>query len=269
MNALNKHNSLQRIILFSILVNAVAFLSPLLGGSPSEPGFGFILWGVAPMLVALVMRAATRDWADLGLKPAFKKNVLWYGISFFAIPVLMVLTLWTGVLTAISTVSGFSLGEFLNTVLIALPIFFIFAIFEEVGWRGYLTPKLDALGVNRFVSSVIVGIVWATWHLPYITELTWAYSSGDLAVFLPRFYLICIMLSILYGEIRSGAGTFWTAVLMHAVSNSFGHPLAAEYVSYAAGAEFFANLGNGVIFIVFVGLVGIAIHRWRLKKALS
>lgn len=269
MNTLEKQKTLWRVVLFSVLVNGVAFLSPLLGGSPSKPGLGFILWGVAPMLVSLVMRVVTRDWTDLGHKPTFKKNLLWYGISFFAIPVLMLLTLGADVLTSLATVSGFSLEEFLKTMLIALPFFFIFAIFEEVGWRGYLTPKLDVLGLNRFVSSIIVGIVWATWHLPYLTELTWAYSSGDLETFLPRFYFTCIVLSVLYGEVRSGSGTFWTAVFMHAMGNAFGHPLAVEYISYAAGKEFFADIGNGMIFIVIIALAGMVSQRWRSKKELA
>lgn len=269
MTTLEKRKTLWRVLIFSVLVSGVALLSPLLGGSPTKPGLGFILWGIAPMLMSLLMRAGTHDWSDLGLKPAFKKNVRWYGISFFLIPILMVLTLWIGFLTSISTVSGFSLREFMQTVLIALPFFFIFAIFEEVGWRGYLTPKLDALGLNRFVSSVLVGLVWATWHLPYITELSWAYSSGDFATFLPRFYLTCIALSLLMGEIRGASGTFWTAVLMHGVSNAFGHPLAAEYVSYTAGWEFVASLSNGLILIMFIGMLSAWVNRWKSKMAVS
>ena len=37
--------------------------------------------------------------------------------------------------------------------------------FEEIGWRGYLLPRI----ANRFgllTSSLIVGVIWALWHLP-------------------------------------------------------------------------------------------------------
>ncbi len=77
------------IVIFSILVLAVAFLAPLLGGSPSAMGPGFILWGAAPLLVALLMRLATRDWADAGLKPGFGRNAGWYLFGFIACPVLV------------------------------------------------------------------------------------------------------------------------------------------------------------------------------------
>lgn len=256
-----------RIVIFSVLVNVVAWIGPLLGGSPSSPGLGFILWGTAPLLVSLIMRFLTRDWSDRGIKPAIGKNFRWYIISFLALPVLMVTTLLIGILLSVSSVSEFALGKFLQTVLTALPIFFIFAIFEEVGWRGYLVPKLDSLGMNRLVASAIVAVVWATWHMPYIRELTWVYSSEDLLVFIPRFYLLCFAFSILYGEIRSLTATFWPAVLMHAIGNAFGHPLAAEYVKNMAGMEYLGSISNGLILIALVGFLGALINRLRLRVA--
>ena len=38
------------------------------------------------------------------------------------------------------------------------------AIGEELGWRGYLHKHLDA-GLAGLVSSVIVGTLWALWHV--------------------------------------------------------------------------------------------------------
>ncbi len=267
MNDFERQKAILLIVTFSILVNVVAWVSPLLGGSPASPGLGFILWGTAPLLVSLIMRFVTRDWSDLGGKPAIRKNAKWYWVSLLAIPIIMALTLLIGILISVSSVSEFPMGKYFLTSLTALPIFFIFAIFEEVGWRGYLSPKLDALGINRFMASAIVAVVWATWHLPYIRELTWVYSSEELVTFIPRFYLVCFALSLVYGEIRSITGTFWLAVLMHAVGNSFGHPLAAEYVTFAAGTEYLGSISNGLIFIAFVVLLGVVIYRWRLKKS--
>jgi len=254
------------IAIFSVLVNALAWIALSLGGSPASPGPGFILWGTAPLLVSLLMRAVTRDWSDLGIRPGIRKNAGWYLVSLLAIPVLMVLTTLVGVIFSIASVSGFSLGKLLQTVLTALPIFIIFAIFEEVGWRGYLAPKLDSLGMNPFVAYAIVAIVWASWHLPYIRELTWVYTSEDLSAFIPRYYLVCFALSVLYGEARSITATFWPAVLMHGVTNAFGHSLVAGYITFAPGMEYLVSISTGFIFIVFVGIAGVAINRWRMQK---
>jgi membrane protease YdiL (CAAX protease family) len=266
VNALEQQKTVRLVVIYSLLVNGVAWIAPLLGGSPSSIGPGFILWGTAPLLVSLLMRAVTRDWADLGIRPAIGKNVRWYVISFLALPALMVLALLADRLFSIASVAGFSLGKFLSTILVALPVFFIFAIFEEVGWRGYLAPKLAALGINRYLAAILVGVVWASWHLPYLRELAWVYSSEDLATFIPRFYLVCIALSLVYGEIRNISGTFWPAILMHAVTNAFGHPLDADYITIAAGAEFLASISNGFFFIALVAILGVVIERRQARK---
>jgi membrane protease YdiL (CAAX protease family) len=255
------------IVIFSLLVTVVAWIGPVLGGSPSSPGVGFILWGTAPMLVSLLMRAVTRDWPDLGIKPAISKNIRWYLISLLALPIAMALALLIGVLLSVSAISGFSLLRYLQTALIALPIFLLFAVFEEVGWRGYLAPKLAALGINSYLAAALVAVVWASWHLPYIRELTWVYTSEDLASFIPRYYLVCFAFSLLYGEIRSATATFWPAALMHGVVNAFGHPLVAEYVTFAAGTEYLGSISTGLILAALVLLLGVAVNRWRLRNA--
>ena len=269
MKDIERNKTLWRLVIFSVLVNAVGWIAPALGGSPSAPGLGFVLWGTAPLVVSLVMRLVTKDWSDLGIKPAIGKNVWWYLFSLLAFPAIMLFASFVGVLFSVTSTSEFSLGQFLKTVLTALPIFFIFAIFEEVGWRGYLFPKLDALGVNRFVASGIVAMVWATWHLPYIRELSWIYNSEDLTAFIPRFYLLCFALSLVYGEVRSLTGTFWTATLFHAVGNAFGHPLSEVYVKVTSGWDALASISNGFLVIVIVFAVGIVINRWRTRKDAS
>lgn len=267
MNGFNREKTIRRILIFSVLVNLVAWIAPLFGGSPATFGPGFILWGIAPLLVSLLMRAVTKDWSDLGIKPGIGRNLHWYIFSILAIPILMVVTLSVDNLLSIASVPEFSLGEFLQTTLMAFPIFFIFAIFEEVGWRGYLSPKLASLGLNRYLSAVLVAVVWASWHLPYIRKLTWVYSAEDLALFIPRFYLVSFALALVYGEIRNSTATFWPAVLMHAVTNSFGHPLSSEYVTYTADTESLGSISNGFIFIAFVLLVGVIINRWQLNES--
>lgn len=269
MSDIERKQTIWRLAIFSILVNGIAWGSLLLGGSPDSSGLGFILWGTSPLLLSLTMRFVTRDWADLGINPAIRKNAGWYLVSLLSFPVVMSLTLLFGVSIAASSITNFSMTKYLQTALTALPIFFLFAIFEEVGWRGYLVPKLTSLGINSYISAGIVGIVWATWHLPYIRGLTWVYSSEDLLTFIPRFYLVCFALSLVYGEIRSLTGTFWPAVLLHAVGNSFGHPFVAEYVTCAAGREALVSVSNGLFMVAVFILLGTAINRWRWKESMS
>jgi hypothetical protein len=39
------------------------------------------------------------------------------------------------------------------------------------------------------IAHALVALVWASWHLPYLLELTWMYTREDPATFLPRLYL--------------------------------------------------------------------------------
>lgn len=51
--------------------------------------------------------------------------------------------------------------------LIAAPIVNgLFGFGEELGWRGYLLPKLMPLGKLR--AYLLVGLVWGFWHLPLL-----------------------------------------------------------------------------------------------------
>lgn len=51
--------------------------------------------------------------------------------------------------------------------LIVAPIFnTLFALGEEIGWRGYLLPKLMPLGKTR--AYLLLGVIWSAWHWPLI-----------------------------------------------------------------------------------------------------
>jgi membrane protease YdiL (CAAX protease family) len=266
MNANERKKTIWCIVIFSSVVTAVAFMGPKFGGSPSELGLGSILWGTAPLLTAILIRIVTRDWSDAGFKSAIRKNLRWYVISILAFPVMTVLTFLIGQLSSASSFAGFSISRYITAFLSALPVFFLFAIFEEFGWRGYLAPKLALAGVDTYRASAMVAVVWATWHLPYIRELTWVYSSEDLMSFIPRFYLALFAFAILYNEIRIITGSVWPAVLMHCLANSFGHPLAADFLTIVPGREYLVS-ASGLFMIAFAGLSGIALNRWRTRRA--
>jgi len=167
---------------------------------------------------------------------------------------------------SVSSASGFSAAPYLNMVLPGLAFFIIFAIFEEVGWRGYLAPKLASIGINDYLGYAITAIVWATWHMPYIRDLTWVYSSEDLTTFIPRFYLLSFAYSILWNEIRLTTGSVWPAVLIHGLTNAIQHPLDAQFLVVAAGKEYLGSF-NGLFVIAFTAIFGVALNRWRVGKA--
>jgi len=266
MNDSERKKTIRYIVIFTVLVNVVAWIGSLLGGDPTSPGLGFLIWGTAPILVSLLMRTVTRDWSDLGARPAIRKNVRWYLVSLLAYPVAIALALLIGSLISASSISQFSMGSFIQAALPAMVIFFFFALFEEVGWRGYLAPKMYSLGINVYVAHALVAVVWASWHLPFIRELS-TYTTEGLATYIPRLFLGAFAFSIVYGEIRMITATFWPAVLMHWVGNSIANPLVVGFVSFSAGKEYLGSVGvDGLFMIAFFGLLGVAINRWRSRE---
>jgi membrane protease YdiL (CAAX protease family) len=269
MNYSERKKTIRYIVIFSVLVNVVAWIGPLLGGDPTSPGLGFLIWGTAPILVSLLMRAVTRDWSDLGARPAIKKNVRWYLVSLLAYPIAIGLALFIGSLISASSISQFSMGSYIQAVLPAMVIFFFFALFEEVGWRGYLAPKMYSLGINVYVAHALVAVVWASWHLPFIRELS-TYTTEGMATYVPRLFLGAFAFSIVYGEIRMITATFWPAVLMHWVGNTIANPLVVGFVMFAAGKEYLGSVGvDGIFMIAFFGLLGVAINRWRSRETIA
>jgi membrane protease YdiL (CAAX protease family) len=266
MNHTERSKTIRHIVIFSVLVNVVAWIGPFLGGDPTSPGLGFLIWGTAPILVSLLMRAVTRDWSDLGARPAIRTNIRWYLVSLLAYPIAIALALLIGSFISASSISQFSMGAFIHAALPAMVIFFFFALFEEVGWRGYLAPKMYSLGINEYVAHALVAVVWASWHLPYIRELS-TYTTEGLATYVPRLFLGAFAFSIVYGEIRIITATFWPAVLMHWVGNSIANPLVAGFVSFSGGKEYLGSIGvDGLLMIAFFGILGVAINRWRSRE---
>src|SRR5579859_3273994 len=109
------------------------------------PGVGSLLFLVSPLAVSLLLRAFAGDgWKDLGINPRLSKNLLWYLASLLMYPIvtLVVVLIDFGLGTITLPASGFTTGMFLGAFTIAVGPMLLKDVFEEVGWRGYLTPKL-------------------------------------------------------------------------------------------------------------------------------
>jgi membrane protease YdiL (CAAX protease family) len=265
--ATNRKQTIRNIFIFAILVNGLAWLGPVLGGDPSTPGPGFLVWGTAPIVSALVMVFLLRDKVSLGLRPAFRGNGRWYALSVLAYPIIIAVVLALGLLLGASSIRDFTVPAFATAMIPLAVIYFIFAFFEEVGWRGYLAPKVYGLN-DGLLGHVLVGVIWASWHFPYLREL-WAHTSEGLATLLPRFILGTIVFAVVYGEIRMRTGSVWPAVLMHWVGNTLANTLltgfAGEgFVSFVPGKEWLGSFGvEGVLVIAFFGLLGSVLYLRR------
>jgi membrane protease YdiL (CAAX protease family) len=267
MTTRNRKRATRNIIIFTFLVNGLAWLGPVLGGDPTTPGLGFLIWATAPIVSALVMKLLLRDKVSLGFKPAFKGNGRWYALSVLVYPVTIGVVLALGLLLGASTISNLTVPTFMTAMIPLAVTFFIFAFTEEVGWRGYLAPKVYGLN-DGLLGHVLVGVIWASWHFPYLREL-WAHTSEGLGTLLPRLILGTIVFAVVYGEIRIRTGSVWPAVLMHWIGNTFANTLltgsaGGGFVALVPGKEWLGSFGvEGVLVITFFALLGCVLYLKR------
>ncbi len=93
------------------------------------------------------------------------------------------------------------------------------ALGEELGWRGYLVPKLMSK-YTLLQTSLIVGVIWYVWHLPLIF-FTGYYTGDDLPFTLSCFFVLVMALSCLFTWLYHTSQSIWPVCIMHASHNVF------------------------------------------------
>jgi len=185
---------------------------------PFDSPIFYVLGGVGPLLAAyIVLRilhgaGATEELFAPLLR--WRVGVGWYAVALCGYPViwLAALALKGELGTAIDQVTP-SL-----TLLSAFAITFIAAIPEEVAWRGFALPRLQARH-GALVASLIVGAFWALWHLPLLL------IEGDVMSTYPMipYFLELIALSVVYTWLyNSTRGSVLIVTIFHAASNVVG-----------------------------------------------
>jgi CAAX prenyl protease-like protein len=86
---------------------------------------------------------------------------------------------------------------------------------EEIGWRGYALPRLAArFGLAR--ASLILGVIWAAWHLPLFFIPGVDNYGQSFSVFLIGVIALSVAMAWLYVRANS---SLWLVMLMHSVVN--------------------------------------------------
>lgn len=273
----------RNLIIFTVIAVGIGWiglgLDRRMASQAPGQGPGMLLWLVVPALAGLLLRALAGDgWSDAGLRPALKRNMGWYALALLVYPACVALVLGLGYAVGAVSFAGLSSLGFLTAAGLAgaaLATSFVKNIFEELAWRGYLTPRLDSLGWGVGVASVLVGVVWWAWHLPYwfgflsMTDLK-AYTSLHLTLFIPLALLTLIPAAFIYGELRRATGSIWPGVVMHTVGNALILTLLLnrliEFKNGLAAALFTPGTEGLLVVLVWI-VLGFAINRGRTRRS--
>ncbi len=198
---------------------------------------GFLPFPVAPalaifvgyglVLASLIMTSLTlgKD----GVRALLKRFLIWrvgwkwYLVAFLLMPSMQIVSVLLSALVRqapidFSTVYAYKIfGPSVNLLALIVPFFLFDAIAngEEIAWRGYVLPRLQAK-YSALASSLIVGVIWGLWHLPkYLSH----WDTATFVFFMAGISARAVLYTWLYNNTK---GSLLLTTLFHASGNTGG-----------------------------------------------
>lgn len=134
-------------------------------------------------------------------------------------------------------------------------IFITAGLAEEVGWRGYALPRLQAHW-SPLTASLILGFIWALWHLPgaFLPDTAHAgRSAGDWLWYIAGTTAFTVIITWVFNHTR---GSVLLAVLLHTASNTTQAYLPSDIAIHGF------NLDT-ITYWIFAGVVIVIAKMWR------
>ena len=140
-------------------------------------------------------------------------------------------------------------NRFFMGILFGIPAGFL----EEIGWMGYAFPRMRSQS-NGLVASILLGVLWALWHLPVINYLGTAIPHGVYWLpFFLAFSLAMTAMRVLIAWIYTNTKSVLLAQLMHV--SSTGSLVLFSAARVTAGQEAMWYALYGAVLWVVVGIV--------------
>jgi uncharacterized protein len=183
-------------------------------------GYGFV---AAALIMTGVINGKAGIAALLRRILIWRVGLPWYGVVLFGFAALDLAAigihvLLGGALPDFAKPFGRQLvGPSLNLWAAALGfmLYQVLANGEEIGWRGYALPRLQAR-YSALVASLIIGVIWAVWHVPKFL------TAGDVHDYSFWFFALqilaeAIVFTWIYNNTR---GSLLMVLLFHAALNT-------------------------------------------------
>jgi uncharacterized protein len=168
-----------------------------------------------PALVAIILEGITDGKTGVKAligKLAFKRDHLrWYAIA------LLLALVMRGAVAVLAYLLGFISEIQISPFTFLHLIIFVFAAGEELGWRGYVLPRLLAGGRSPLAAALIIGVFWGIIHLVLFLPVQW-YSG--LPVVVPSLLNIVAISILLTWLCQRTGGGILAAVLLHGGQNA-------------------------------------------------
>lgn len=261
-----KLSNTTQALLFYLLAVGLSTLVALLTVALDKPNaVGFVMF--TPLLALLLMLCViTREgyskasWQALGLQRMGWRGwpmALWLPLvllaSSYTISCLLGVADW-------QWPRDIGIGAYAAGLVASLLIGTLFALGEEIGWRGYLLPKL--LGLGRVRAVVVVGLLHGVWHLPMILLTPFYHGNGNPLIVVPLFLLTLTVGGVFYGYLRLSTNSLWPVALAHGAFNTIWSALTALTVPTSALWMEYLSGESGVITLILAMIaVSFLLHR--------
>ncbi len=213
----------------------------------------YILGGVGPLLAVFLVTSALRGEGEFG--EPFRAFTIWrVQPIWFVVAILGYPLLWLAAL-AVSGQTAAELAKITSplAVVSTFAVSFLAAIPEEVAWRGFALPRLQAR-FSALTAAFIVGLLWGLWHIPLLLN-TDNVMSGYASI---PFFITVLARSVIYVWLYNHTrGSLLFVTLFHAVSNSLG--------TFAGWAEMLVTVAAAALLVLAFGAANLARQAQRGK----
>jgi membrane protease YdiL (CAAX protease family) len=261
----------RNLLIFSLVVIASGWLyqgvNILLPPPTPQQNLGLLLWILTPLVVVLFLRAFGGDgWRDFGLR--LTGHWGWYVLSLLLYPLAIAITVGLGIL--LGQVTFITLDGLFPAVAAGLVASLIKNIGEEFAWRGYLTPRFQALGLPPLANHLLTGLVWGLWHVPYWiffvgSAVIASVTSLGVAGFIALGFIGIFPTALVYGELRLKTNSLWPAYLAHNLTNLLSATLVTAgclRLNSPAAEAWFMPAGGGLVMMFLFAILG----PWLLRQ---
>lgn len=87
---------------------------------------------------------------------------------------------------------------------------------EEIGWRGFLLPRLQGK-FSPFIASLVIGIIWACWHLPLFFIVGTVQNGTSFPLFVLSTLNLTLQITWVFNRTK---GSLIFPILFHTASNT-------------------------------------------------
>lgn len=243
-------------IFYALTLGMATAIATAPGATTAVTAFTPLVATVLMLLLVTREGWTTAGWASLGLH---RLGLRAWGVAL-AVPIVVVGVahglLWLSPLATVGP-SAATRGAGLEMLPVLIAGNIVFAalttvLAEEVGWRGYLLPRLTYLGTRR--AMVVTGILHGMWHLPIMLLTDLYHPFGSRWIVVPLFLISATSAGVFMGWLRLRTGSVWPAVLAHASHNAAFAWFTAYTIGDATVHEYLAGESGALTALAYVVL---------------